>query len=133
MIKKTINYTDYNGNARTEDHYFHFTQSEITEMELGVDGGLSEMLQKIIAAQDQPSLIKLFKKFVLDAYGEKTPDGRGFIKVDEDGHRLANRFAQTEAYNVLFMELATNEEAAIKFVNGVVPKDTNPVPAPALS
>lgn len=119
MLKKTITYTDYNGVQRTEDFYFNLTKGEITEMQLSTSGGLGEMLTKLIAAQDTPSLIKIFKELILKAYGEKSPDGKRFVKSEE----LSTAFAQTEAFSDLFMELATNAESASAFVNGIVPAD----------
>lgn len=119
MLKKTITYTDYNGNDRTEDHYFNLSKAEIMEMELSTTGGLAEMIKRIVAAQDQPAIIKIFKDLILKAYGEKSADGKRFIKSDE----LAIAFSQTEAYSQLFMELATDADAAAKFVNGIIPAD----------
>ena len=117
MLKKTIKFTDYNGVERTEDHYFNLTEAEIMEMEMSVNGGLTEMINKIVSAQDSPSIIKMFKELILKAYGQKSADGRRFIKSEE----LRNEFAQTEAYSILFMELATDADAAAAFVNGIVP------------
>lgn len=119
MLKKTITYTDYNGNERTEDFYFNLTKAEIMEMEMSTTGGLAEMITRIVAAQDQPAIIKIFKDLVLKAYGEKSADGKRFIKSEE----IAAGFSQTEAYSILFMELATDADAAAKFVNGIVPAD----------
>ena len=119
MLKKTITFTDYNGTERTEDFYFNLTKAEIMEMEMSTAGGLSEMLQNIVKAQDAPSIIKIFKDLILKAYGQKSPDGRQFIKKPE----LSEAFSQTEAYSQLFMELATNADEAAKFVNGIVPGD----------
>lgn len=121
MLKKTITYTDYNGVERTEDFYFNLTKTEVIEMEYGVTGGYSEMIHKIIAAQDLPSLVKIFKELVLQAYGEKSPDGKRFIKNDE----IRSAFAQTEAYSNLFMELATDADAAAKFIEGILPSVPN--------
>jgi len=129
MLKKTITYTDYNGVDRTEDFWFNLSKAEIMEMELSTSGGLAEMIQKIVAAQDAPAIIKIFKKMILQAYGEKSPDGKRFIKSDE----ISTAFSQTEAYSHLFMELSTNADEAAKFVNGIIPqveKDA-PVIAPA--
>ena len=123
MLKKTITYNDYNGNERTEDFYFNLTKAEIMEMELGTTGGLAEMLTRIVAAQDAPAIIKMFKDIVLKAYGEKSADGKRFVKVNDAGVPLSIAFSQTEAYSQLFMELATDAEAAANFVNGIVPKD----------
>lgn len=119
MLKKTITYTDYNGVERKEDFYFNLSKAEVMEMELSTTGGLAEMIKRIVAAQDQPAIIKVFKDLILKAYGEKSPDGKRFIKSPE----LSDAFAQTEAYSILFMELATNDEAAAKFINGIVPAD----------
>lgn len=119
MLKKTITYTDYNGVERTEDFYFNLSKAEIIEMELGVSGGYAEMLKSIVNANDASTLIKIFKDLVLRAYGEKSADGKRFIKSDA----ISEAFSQTEAYSILFMELATNADEAAKFVNGIVPSD----------
>ena len=117
MIKKTITYTDYNGNERTEDFYFNLNKAEVMRMEMGVKGGLTEMMQRVIAAQDQPALIAIFEDLIRKSYGVKTPDGRGFTKSTED---LA-AFVSTEAYSELFMELATDADAAAAFFKGILP------------
>lgn len=119
MIKKTITYTDFNGNERTEDKYFNLTKAEITKMELSIKGGLAEMIKRIVDAQDTPAIIEVFEDLIKRSYGVKTPDGRGFVKRAED----LEEFMATEAYSQLFMELATDAEAAAAFVNGVVPAD----------
>ena len=117
MLKKTITYVDYNGAERTEDFYFNLSKAEVMEMEMSTSGGLAEMIKKIVAAQDAPAIIKIFKDLILKAYGEKSPDGKRFIKSEE----IATSFSQTEAYSQLCMELATNADEAAKFVNGIIP------------
>ena len=119
MLKKTITYVDYNDSERTEDFYFNLSKAEIMEMEMSTSGGLAEMINRIVAAQDVPAIIKIFKDLILKAYGEKSPDGKKFVKSDA----ISTGFAQTEAYSQLFMELATDADAAAKFVNGIIPAD----------
>ena len=119
MLKKTITYTDYDGNERKEDFYFNLNKAEIMEMEMSTSGGMAEMLQKIVDSQDAPAIIKAFKELVLKSYGQKSPDGKRFIK----NATLREEFEQTEAYSQIFMELATNAEEAAKFVNGMIPND----------
>lgn len=119
MFKKTITYNDFNDVERTEDFYFNFTESELMEMQLGTTGGLDQSLSKIVAGLDMPSIVSFFKEFVLNAYGEKSADGRRFIKNDQ----IREAFSQTNAYNKLFMELAVDDVAASEFINGVIPKD----------
>ena len=121
MLKKTIKYTDYDGNEREEDFYFNLNKAEVTEMELSKQGGLSEYIKRIVAAQDAPSLIELFKELICKSYGEKSLDGKRFVKSKE----LTEEFTQTEAYAELFVELASNAEEATKFVNGIMPNNMN--------
>lgn len=126
MIKKTISYTDFDGNPRTEDFYFNLTKAEVAEMELSTEGGLDKALNRIVAAKDNKRIVETFKSLVLKAYGEKSPDGRRFIKSQE----LRDSFEQTEAYSELFIELATNAEAGAAFINGIVPQFPAKSPAP---
>ena len=117
MVVKKIKYTDFNDVEREEEFMFNLTEAEITEMELMTDGGLSDSIKKIISAQDTPEIIKTFKMLLLKSYGEKSADGRRFIKSEE----LTEAFTQTNAYSQFFMELATDDKAAIAFINGIIP------------
>lgn len=118
MLKKTITYTDYDGNERTEDFYFNLTKAECIEIEMSSDGGLSAMINKIVASQDNKRIIEIFKDIILKAYGEKSLDGKRFVKTQE----IRDSFTQTEAYSQLFMELATDADAASAFINGITPE-----------
>lgn len=146
MLKKTIAFTDFDGNERKEDFYFNLTKAELMEMELSEVGGLEKMIQKIIEEQNQSRIIAVFKDMIMKSYGVKSPDGRRFIKNKE----VLDDFTQTEAFSVLFMELATDEAEAAKFIKGIMPADiseevekqnnvigipekkNNPIPAPPL-
>lgn len=123
MISKSITYIDYNGNERTETHWFNMNDAEIMDMELSITGGMSKMIEQIIEAQDTPALMKVFKDLILKSYGVKSPDGKRFIKSDE----ITLEFTQTEAYVKLYTTLANNTKEAIEFVNGIIPnkKDSN--------
>lgn len=123
MLKKTITYKDYNGVERTEDFMFNLTKAEILEMQLTKDGGMDAAIKKIVDAKDAPEIMKVFKDLILRSYGIVSDDGRRFIKSKE----ISDSFAQTEAFSMLFMELATDTDAASAFVNGIVPAaDTKP-------
>lgn len=124
MLKKTITYTDYDGVERTEDFFFNLTKAEVAEMELSNYGGMERLIQQISMTQDRKRLVELFKDIILKSYGEKSPDGRRFVKSKE----LSEAFSQTEAYSELFMQLATDAEAASKFINGVLPQTTDATP-----
>lgn len=128
MLKKTITYTDYNNEERTEDFYFNLSKAELMEMELSTAGGLTEMITKIVNEKDVPKIIEVFKDLILKAYGQKSADGRRFIKSKE----LSEEFSQTEAYSELFMELASDDKAAAAFVNGIVQVDMKGANQPEL-
>lgn len=119
MLKKTITYIDYNGVEQSEDFYFNLTKAELIELELAHAGGLSESLKRIVAAQDGNAIIREFKNIILKAYGERSEDGKRFVKSDE----ISARFAATEAYSVLFVQLVTDADEAAKFVSAVMPQD----------
>lgn len=118
MYKKTIAFTDYDGNEREEDFYFNLNEAEVTEMEMATPGGLTKMMQRIVKAQDSKMIIETFKDLIKRSYGVKSPDGREFDKSPE----VVKKFMQTEAYSKLFMELATDSTAAAEFFNHIIPQ-----------
>ncbi len=132
MLTKSITYTDYDGNERTENFMFNLTKAELAELNLTTEGGLQVAIQRIIDSKDIPEITKWFKKIIMMAYGEKSLDGRRFVKSKE----LSEEFLQTEAYSELFMELISDENAAANFISGVVPQvpsaEKANVPAPVL-
>ena len=117
MIKRTVTYEDYNGEKRTETFYFHYTEAEILDMEMSEEGSFAERIQRIIDAKDNTALMKLIKKFVIDAYGVKSDDGKRFMKNDE----VKAAFLECPAYSDIFMDMVTDEDIAAEFVNGVIP------------
>lgn len=128
MVREKIDYKDYDGNMRSETFMFNLNQAEISEMQLSTVGGLTGLLQRAAEAQDAPTLIKIFKEFILKAYGVKSPDGRRFEKSEE----LSREFSQTEAYSKLFMRMATDADYAARFIRETanVPEEEQlPVPA----
>lgn len=128
MLKRTISYTDYNDEKREEDYFFNLSKAELAEMELMTAGGFSGKIDRIVNAKDVPEITETFKDIILRSYGEKSPDGKRFIKSKE----LSEAFYQTEAYSELFMELVTNADKAAEFINGILPVLDKPsIPAPA--
>lgn len=126
MLKKTITYIDYNGEKRSEDYMFNLSQAECMEMELSTNGGMQQLIERIVSEKDNEKIVEIFKKIILKAYGIKSPDGKYFRKSTE----ISKDFESTEAYSVLFMELATNSDAAAEFIRGVLPAVPENVNAP---
>lgn len=129
MLKKTIKYTDYEGNECQEDFYFNLNKAELMEMQLSTKGGLDKYLQKLVDEEDNQKIMAMFKQIIMKSYGKKSEDGTRFIKSPE----LSNEFIQTEAYSELFMELIQDENAAKAFMTGIIPNElrqngANPIP-----
>lgn len=118
MLKKTITYTDYDGRERTEDFYFNLTKAELIEMDFSAKGGMQKLLEQITETNDRKRLIELAKDLILRSYGVKSEDGRRFVKTKE----LSEEFSQTEAFSELFMEVGTDDGAAVAFVKGILPR-----------
>lgn len=119
MLKREIKYTDFDDVVQTEVFYFNISKPEWLEMEVEQKEGFSVWIQNVIKADDNKTLIEQFKKIILAAYGEKSPDGKRFVKSDE----LRENFSHTAAFQELFMELATDADSAAEFVKGILPKD----------
>lgn len=118
MLKKVITYIDFDGNERTDIFYFNLNEVEVSEMQVSKAGGLGQYLERIVKEEDQEKLFAFFKELILKAYGEKSEDGKRFIKSFE----LREGFSQTNAFVKFFMELGSDANAAIEFVNGIIPQ-----------
>lgn len=86
-------------------------------------GGLDNLLQRMIDAQENVEIFKAFKSILLRAYGEKSDDGKRFMKFDKEGNRLSVAFEQSAAYDALMTSLLTDQNEMSAFVNGIVPAD----------
>lgn len=127
MLKKTITYTDYLGTTRVEDHYFNLSKSELSDMQMSVEGGLDKWLDKIMKGKSNREIYNTFVEIVDKAYGELSPDGIYHIKEDEEGHKLYKKFKQSPAYDALMDDICQNESTIAEFCKGILPKN---LPAP---
>lgn len=121
MLKKTIVYHDYDGNERSENFYFNLSKAEVMEMEFSFIGGMTNVIEQMVNTQDTARIMELFKKIIMAAYGEKSADGKRFMKIGPDGRRLAEGFVETEAYSELFMELVSDPKKFADFIAAVIP------------
>lgn len=119
MYKKTVKYTNFNGEEKTKDVYFHLSKPELMEMEIATSGSMSDRIKSALASKNDESLFMMFKEFLFKAYGVKSTDGEQFEKSEE----LSRKFEQSPVYDALYMELCTNTDAAIEFFTGIIPKD----------
>ena len=135
MLKRTINFEDYDGNKRSAVYSFHLSKAELVEMEATHNGGMEQLIERISQTNDRQVLVGIFKDMILRSYGIR--EGDLFVKNDE----VRASFTQSPAYSELFIELATNADAAAEFVKGILPTDmaeqidtsslTTPLPPPS--
>lgn len=127
MLKRTFTYTNFDGKEVSDDYYFNLSKAEIMELELSSYGGLEMLLKRLIEEKNSEEIVKIFKKIILMSVGEKSYDGKRFIKNEE----IRNNFYQTEAYSILFCELVQDPDKANEFLRGIVPSANQPAAAPA--
>lgn len=122
MLKKTITYTDFNGVERTEPFYFNLTNAEVAEMAVGLVGtsSIEDYIERLTVETDPRKIVEIMKEIICKSYGKKSEDGRRFMKSEE----ILKEFTETNAYSVLFMELANDANAASAFFDGVIPELT---------
>lgn len=121
MYKKTITYVDYDGTERTEDFYFNFNRAEIARMEADTPGGLKAKIERIVNAKNYSEIYHMWEDLILRAYGEKTPDGRRFVKIDNEGVPVSKKFRETEAFSEFMSIIGSDANEAAAFINGIVP------------
>lgn len=119
MLKKTVRCEDFDGNPYEKDCYFNLTKAELIELEMSLNGTLTQLFEKIVQENNGARIMEYFKKILLLSYGEKSLDGKKFDKSKE----VLDDFVSSPAYSEIFTELCTNAEAASAFVNGIMPKD----------
>lgn len=119
MLKRTINYTDFNDQPQSDEFYFHLSKAELVRLEFGVHGGLEAALKKMIESEDKAEILAIFEKIVQGSYGIKSEDGKNFLKTPA----ILSDFQSSAAYDALFTELITDEKEMAKFINGIIPKD----------
>lgn len=124
MLKERIKYVDFNGNEREEDFYFNISRPEVVDLQFSTPGGLRAHILRIIETEDTVKIYELFKEIVLKSYGEKTPDGKSFVKTDEHGRFLGESFQYHAAYEVLFSKLISSEDTMTNFINAITPELT---------
>lgn len=119
MFSRTFEYTDYNGQLRKDTWWFNLTKAELMKMEMGAWGGLDALLKRLIREEKPEKIVDMFEKIILGAVGEKSPDGRRFIKSEE----IRQDFYQTQAYSDLFYEMVTDPDKTMAFLKGCIPAD----------
>lgn len=115
MIKQTVQYTDFNGNERNEDFYFHLSSVELIKLEARIGNKLDKHIEHLAGSQDVSELLNFLESIILDAYGVKSKDGKSFLKSPE----TRSEFEHSQAYANLFEKMLTDEGMAATFGAGI--------------
>lgn len=119
MYKKEVTYKDYNGVERTETFYFNLTQTELTQFETSMPGGMSGYMASVSAAKDMQKMMDFFNEIMRRSYGEKSQDGRRLVKMDG---KLFDEFKETPAYDIIFQDIFIGNEM-VPFLTGIMPAE----------
>jgi hypothetical protein len=122
MLKKPIKYKDFDEQDVEEEFYFNISEAEVIELEHEHKGGMSGWLEELVKIEDNRQMFAELKKIILLSYGEKSPDGKQFLKKDSEGRPLSAQFEQSAAYNALMFEIFSDEGNAAAFLTGVFPE-----------
>lgn len=130
MLKKTITYTDFDGNEKKMDAYFNLTKTECVDLNLEFEdeGGLIGRIKKLMIEREDGEMPRKpavdFVKLLIDrSYGVRPKDDPSlFLKEDDDGRPLYKKFKQTAAYDAYVFALLSGEESLDEFATYVLPQ-----------
>ena len=126
MFSRTFEYKGYDGQPHKETWWFNLSDAELYEMELGSVGGVNGMMNRLLREEHPEKIVEMFKQIILKSVGERSSDGRRFLKKERPGMpwgEVAEDFRETPAYAQLFTELVQSGEALANFLKGAIPAE----------
>lgn len=126
MFSRTFEYKGYDGQPHKETWWFNLSEAELYEMELGTVGGVNGMMNRMLREEHPEKIVEMFKTIILKSVGERSADGRRFIKKERPGQpwgEVAEDFRETPAYTQLFMELVSSGEKLANFLKSAIPQE----------
>lgn len=123
MISKKVKYVDFNGNECEETLYFNMNEAEGVRLQhtgaavLGFDSKkeFSTVIEEVVKSGDNKALLDLLDMLLVESYGEKSEDGKRFIKTKA----MKEAFIQSAAYPAVYVEIMKDEKAAKNFFKGI--------------
>lgn len=119
MVKRNITYRDFEGEERTDVFYFNLTEAELADIELEYDGDMAKKLQNMQEKHDGRGVFAMISNLILRSYGEKTSDGKRFVKNAE----IRESFAASDAYSKLLFDLLEDDNKLAGFMTAIMPVD----------
>lgn len=117
MQKLTVTYENFDGENVTEDLYFHLNIKELQEME-NWDPSLTERIAKLTKTEDGKEAFELMRDIIEAAYGERSEDGKRFVKNPE----VLKNFTEGLAYDEVIIQFLDGTTDLGKFIEGLLPK-----------
>jgi hypothetical protein len=125
MFTKTMEFDDLDGKTVQQTFYFNFTRLEITKMLAfdDLEGKIARLttpaaLKSLSEPENAKEAYGIFEELILNAYGRKTADNRGF----EKNPALKQEWANHMAFPELIFEMLENTELAAEFMEKCLPK-----------
>lgn len=119
MFSRTFEYTGYDGQTHKDTWWFNLSEAELYKLELSNLGGMNGMMNKLLRESKPGEIVDLFEKLILSAVGERSVDGRKFLKNEE----IRQDFYQSKAYSDLFVELVKSGDKLAEFLRGAIPAE----------
>lgn len=117
MQKLTVQFENFDGETVTEDLYFHLNIKELQDME-NWDVPLTQRIAKLTKTEDGKEAFELMRDIVEAAYGERSEDGKRFVKNPE----VLKNFTEGLAYDEVIIKFIDGSTDLGKFIEGLLPK-----------
>lgn len=117
MQKLTIQFENFDGETVSEDLYFHLNIKELQAMEEW-PVPLTKRIADLTNTQDGKKAFELMRDIIEAAYGERSKDGKRFVKNEE----VLKNFTQGLAYDEVIIKFIDGSMNLAKFIEGLLPK-----------
>lgn len=117
MQKLTIQFENFDGETVSEDLYFHLNIKELQAMEEW-PVPLTKRIADLTNTQDGKKAFELMRDIIEVAYGERSEDGKRFVKNEE----VLKNFTQGLAYDEVIIKFIDGSMDLAKFIEGLLPK-----------
>lgn len=115
MLKHQVSYKDFDNKTVKETLWFNLTTRDSAKLTIKY-GDLAAYVKKIEKEKDAASMMVLIEDLVLTAYGERSEDGRHFVRNDE----IRERFSYSLAFEALLDDLYSDEKKMSKFFDALL-------------
>lgn len=117
MFTVNVTYIDFDDQEYTERLYFNMTKVEFMRWQAESGDNLTERMKTALEKHDSSKIMDYFEELIRRSYGEKSDDGKRFVKDPQK----TRDFMTSAAYDELFWRITQNQEECNAFMRGVLP------------